>query len=294
MTTQYLKNLENLPEELTPELETLKMLAPAIWNSGFRFLTIKDGKLSEALKEPTESSSSETALRVELSEDMLTYLKDYKPVKSKAPVEELYMIDSAPFSVFIKTTVDPSVDCTLMGLSKVIDTKDPVSMEELSFVDASFWKRIYNELRLVCVDVCPRGHVISFETLCSFMADDGWSHDEAGNITKVKCPCCRLRFRVHDTIPLLCNFFTPIISADKLNTDKDRKSKDDNIDTYFSTEDDEDESVNDIRTMLRLELARGGENDDEDDEEDENYVDEEEDDEDEEDEGEVGDETSED
>lgn len=268
MINQRLKTLKEVPENLVSEIETLKILAPGLWQAGFIFLTIHQGKLTEMLKELATESSTDPGLRVELSETMLDFLREYQPKRSKT-VEGLYMIESSPFPVFVKTTLDPSVDCKLMGLSKVIDTRDPVSMEELSFVDSTFWKNIYGMLRTVCVDVCPRGHAVSFETLCSFMNDDGWSHDEAGNIVKVKCPCCRMRFRIHDTVPLLCNFFVPIIEAEQMDTNKNRKTKDDQIETYFSTEDDEDEDLVELRALvLNQTREQDSAEDDEDNEED--------------------------
>jgi hypothetical protein len=239
-----------VPDVFRKEIDALKILAPGLYMAGYQLVCIRNGKLVN-VQSSTESSTEtyEDCLKVELSEEMLNYLREYKTEQPK-PTSSLYMVESSPFPVFIRTTLDPSVDHRLMGLSRVIDTRDPVTMEELSFHDATFWKNIYNQLRNACVDVCPRGHVVSFETLCSFMNDDGWSHDEAGNITKVKCPCCRMRFPIHDTLPLLCNFFAPIVEADKQNTDKNRKTKDDQIGTYFSTEDDEDEDLEELRRLV--------------------------------------------
>ena len=275
-------------ESMVRNMEILKVVAPGLWLAGYKFLIIKDGKVFKMLNNtPTEDHQKEEGLKVELSEAMLEELKNYQKPAPPKKLPSTYMFTGTPFPVFAKMLFEKEVDPNLSGLIKVIDTKDPVSLEELTFVDAEFWKEMYEKLKNICVDVCPNGHALSFDTLCNFMNDDGWTYDQVGEICKVKCPCCRKRFQIHDTLPLLCNFFTPIVEAETAKADKDR-SKEDNISTYFSTMDDEDDDdLEEVRRMVENEEEdeeAAEEEAEEGDDDEEEFIDDEEDDDEEEDE----------
>jgi len=256
------KSFVNSAEEsMVRDMEILKVVAPGLWLAGFKFLIIKNGKVYKMLNNtPTEEHQKEEGgLKVELSEEMLEELKNYQKPAPPKKLPSTYMFTNTPFPVFAKMLFEKEVDHHLSGLMKVIDTKDPVSLEELTFVDAEFWKEMYDKFKNICVDVCPNGHALSFDTLCNFMNDDGWTYDQVGEICKVKCPCCRKRFQIHDTLPLLCNFFTPIVEAETTKTSDDA--------TYFSTMDDEDDDdIEEVRRMV--------ENEEEEDEEAEEEVEE--------------------
>lgn len=269
MSNEYITSISNIidavDEKTTTHLETLKIVGPGLWLAGYKYLIVKSGKIIQMTRErkiQEDDDAGEGELRVELSSSILEELGNYKkPTPKKTP--STYMFVNTPFPVFAPLTLEGEVDPHLSGLMKVIDKRDPVSLEELTFVDAEFWKGLYEKLKNVCVDVCPNGHALSFDTLCNFMSDDGWSMEEICELCKVKCPCCRKRFQIHDTLPMLCGFFIPVVQSEKEKTEKER-SKPDNIQTYFSTlDDEEDEELEEVRRMVASEEDEE-ENDDED------------------------------
>jgi hypothetical protein len=206
-------------------------------------------------------------LSVRLTERLMEELTTQEP----EPQPDLYMFNNTPFPVFARLKMDPQTDTPLMGLTKVIDTKDSVSMEELQFPGIDQWKMFYERLKPICVAACSNGHAVSFDTLCNFMREDGWDREECHNIIKVKCPTCRKRFEIHDMVPMLCSIFIPLAEAESERA-AEKRSKEDNIQTYFSTFDDEDddEELEELRMMVRREEDETtGEEDDE--EEDDDY-----------------------
>lgn len=270
--TNFITTVSNM--SYSEDIKTLKVVSPGLWIAGIKFIVIKDAKITNTFREKEEIDTSVVyeGLRVEISERLLEELKTIKKPVKKAK-EDLYMFSNAPYPVFAKMSFDREIDSNLMGLVKVIDQTDPATMEELSFVDDKFWKTSYEHLKNTCMGVCPNGHAISFESLCNFMKDDGWEAQEVGNLIKVKCPCCRKRYLIHETVPHLCAFFIPVVEA-MVEKEDNQRSKEDNISTYFSTLDDEDEEIQDIRQMLRNEEEAANEEDSDDsDEEDPDYED---------------------
>jgi hypothetical protein len=200
---------------------------------------------------------------VKLTEKLLDDLNAPEPEQQP----DLYMFNHTPFPVFARLKMEPQADISLMGLTKVIDSKDPVSMEDLQFPGIEQWKMFYERLKPVCVAACTNGHAMSFDTLCNFMREDGWDREECPNIIKVKCPTCRKRFEIHDMVPALCSIFMPLAEAESEKA-AENKTKEDRIQTYFSTIDDEDdEDLEELREMVRREEQETTEEDDEEDEE---------------------------
>lgn len=247
--TDFINTVMNM--NYSENIKTLKVVSPGLWIAGIKFVVINDGKIIHTFREKTDIDTSVVyeGLKVQLSEKLLEELKTIKK-PSKKSKEDMYMFSNAPYPVFSKLSFDREIDSNLMGLIKVIDTSDPATMEDLGFVDDNFWKTCYAHLKNTCMGVCPNGHGISFESLCNFMKDDGWDSTEIGNLIKVKCPCCRKRYLIHDTVPHLCAFFIPVVEA-LLEKEDNQRSKEDNITTYFSTLDDEDEDIQDLRQMVR-------------------------------------------
>jgi hypothetical protein len=221
----------------------------------------------EILKEKLSTRDNERkGLSVRLTEKLLDDLNAPEPEEQP----DLYMFNHTPFPVFARLKLEAQADISLMGLTKVIDSKDPVSMEELQFPGIEQWKMFYERLKPVCVAACTNGHVMSFDTLCNFMREDGWDREECPNIIKVKCPTCRKRFEIHDMVPALCSIFIPLAEAESEKA-AENKTKEDRIQTYFSTIDDEDdEDLEELREMVRREERETTEEED-DEEEDDDY-----------------------
>jgi hypothetical protein len=225
----------------------------------------------ELLQEKFSNLNLETEpLAVEMSEKLLDGLK--------APPADLYMFNNSPFPVFSRLAFEGPIETSLMGLTKVIDTKDPVSMEEIQFVGVDAWKAFYERLKPICVAACPNGHALSFDTLCNFYREDGWDQEELTKIVKVKCPASRKRFEIHDVVPQLCSVFS-YLSEEESERAAEKKTKEDRIQTYFSTIEDEsdDEDLEELRMMMRREEEEDETDDQDDMSEDDDYQPEEED-----------------
>lgn len=222
----------------------------------------------EELREKFNTKSIFKGLSVQLSEKLLEELTTPEPESQP----DLYMFNHTPFPVFARLKMDPQADTYLMGLTKVMDTKDPVSMEDLQFPGIDQWKMFYDRLKPVCVAACTNGHAMSFDTMCNFMREDGWDREECHNIVKVKCPTCRKRFEIHEMLPMLCSVFIPLAEAESEKA-ADKRSKEDKIQTYFSTFDDEedDEELEELRMMVRREEEETTGEGDDDEEEDDDY-----------------------
>jgi hypothetical protein len=98
------------------------------------------------------------------------------------------------------------------------------------------------------------------------MKEDDWEPEQCGDLVKVKCPACRRRYPIHDTVPLLAYVFKSIA---QLDADKEaaKRTKDDKIQTYFSTYEDEedDQEIQDLRRMVQRE-EQGNDDDESEDE----------------------------
>jgi hypothetical protein len=246
----------------SPTLNTLIRLGPGLVAMNVKYLTIEGETLHHTAETPEELNVVQNGLSVHLSRDLLSQLEQPR---------DMYMFDHAPFPVFAHMSMTERVD-SLMGLTKIIDTKDPVSMDELQFPTIDKWKGFYEALKPMCVAVCSNGHGMSFDTVCNFMRDDGWDPEECHELVKIKCPACRKRFLIHNMLPMLCAVFMPFSEAESEKAAESRKKKD-TIRTYFSTldDEDEDEELEDLRRLVQREEAEEAE-DEAEDEEDGDYV----------------------
>lgn len=249
--------------------EVVLSIGPGLLAMELPFVTVfpdSDGKrvfhacktAEERLEKFKTVNRVEDYLAVDLSDKLLEAWK--RP--------DVYIFNNTPFPIFAKIAFDHPVDHDLMGVTKLIDTKDVVSMEELKFATTESWKMLYEQLKCHCMACCPNGHALSFETLCNFMKEDDWEPEQCGDLVKVKCPACRSRYPIHDTVPLLAYVFKSIAQLDA-DKEASKRPKDDKIKTYFSTYEDEedDQEIQDLRRMVQ----REEEDDDDDESEDEDY-----------------------
>lgn len=177
--------------------------------------------------------------------------------------KEIYMMMDTPYPIFLKTRITKKkVSRLLSGMVKISEKNDPVLDEPLQFVNEDFWIEMYNSLKPVCVSCCPNGHALSLQSLCGFMLDDCWDSTEVHDIIKVKCPVCRKRYHVHESIILLARFFEALAE----NEIDEPSVKDDKIQTYFSTEEDEEDTT-EIDNLRRLVENEDNEEENEEDEE---------------------------
>jgi hypothetical protein len=69
------------------------------------------------------------------------------------------------------------------------------------------------------------------------LRDDDWDINGLPNIVRVKCPMCRIRYLIHETMVTLAYSFNSLQTA----MDPEKNSKLEHVNTYFSTLDDETE-----------------------------------------------------
>lgn len=226
----------------------LKTYTPGLIAAGVKhiYVNMEDYTFST---EPNEKYQ-----KVELTNNMIAKEK-----------KDTYMLMDTPYPVFLKTRITKrKVSRLLSGMVKICGNTDPVLDEPLQFVNEDFWIEMYKTLKPVCVSCCPNGHPLSLNTLCGFMLDDCWDSTEVHDIIKVKCPICRKRYHVHESIILLARFFEALAE----NEIEEPSVKDDKIQTYFSTESDEEDTT-EIDNLRRMVENEGNEQEDDEQEDDE-------------------------
>jgi hypothetical protein len=212
------------------EVSTLLGLGPGLLAASVEYVTISGKRVVHTSDKEELLKREEGALSVKLSEYLLSQL---------TPASQLYMLEQTTFPVFAHLDIPRDI-ASLLEFTRVIDTKDPVSMDELKFPTIKEWKTIFDMLRPLCVAVCVNGHGLSFDTLCEFMRDDGWGQDDCCELSKVKCPVCRTRSPIHSIIPTLCSVFVSF-AEEEAEKAAETPPKNDKIRTYFSTFSEEDE-----------------------------------------------------
>lgn len=146
-------------------------------------------------------------------------------------------ITNADYPLTIEIPYSGSSNPRIVPLVKIKESEDPVSKETLEFPSEETWLEIYTRLEKICVSCCPNGHPISFQSFCRMLRDDDWDITNLPNIVKIKCPMCRKRYLIHETMVTLAYSFNSLQTA----IDPEKGSELKHVNTYFSTLDDEDE-----------------------------------------------------
>lgn len=157
-------------------------------------------------------------------------------------------ITNADYPLTLEIPFTGSQNPRIVPLVKIKETEDPASKEPLEFPTEETWTDVYNRLEKVCVSCCPNGHPISFQTFCRMLRDDDWDITNLPNIVKIKCPMCRTRYLIHETMVTLAYSFNSLQTA----IDPEKNSKLEHVNTYFSTLDDEDEEE-DVGNLIEFE-----------------------------------------
>lgn len=151
-------------------------------------------------------------------------------------------ITNADYPLTIDIPYPKESNPRIVPLVKIKDSEDPVTRETLEFPTEDTWKDIYSRLEKVCVACCPNGHPMSFQSFCRMLRDDDWDISNLPTIVRIKCPMCRVRYLVHDTMLTLAYSFNSLQTA----IDPEKVSNLDHVNTYFSTLEDEDEDEENI------------------------------------------------
>lgn len=146
-------------------------------------------------------------------------------------------ITNADYPITIEVPLPKTYNTRIVPLLKIKETEDPVSREPLEFPTEDTWIDLYTRLEKLCVACCPNGHALSFQSFARMMKDDDWDISNLSNIVKIKCPVCRVRYLVHETILTLAYTFNSLQAAMDPSNGKELK----HVDTYFSTIDDEED-----------------------------------------------------
>lgn len=155
-------------------------------------------------------------------------------------------ITNADYPLTIDIPFTGNSNPRIMPLVKIKESEDPVSKEPLEFPTEETWTDLYNRLEKVCVACCPNGHPISFQSFCRMLRDDDWDINGLPNIVRVKCPMCRVRYLIHETMVTLAYSFNSLQTA----IDPEKGSKLEHVNTYFSTLDDETEEDDDMGNIF--------------------------------------------
>ena len=146
-------------------------------------------------------------------------------------------ITNADYPLTLEMPFPKIKNSRIVPLLKVKDPEDPVTREPLEFPLEETWTDLYTRLEKLCVACCPNGHAISFHTFCRMLRDDDWDITTLSSILKVKCPMCRVRYLVHETMITLAFTFNSLQAA----IEPEKVKNLDHVPTYFSTVEDEDE-----------------------------------------------------
>lgn len=146
-------------------------------------------------------------------------------------------ITNADYPITIEVPLPKTYNTRIVPLLKIKETEDPITREPLVFPTEDTWIDLYNRLENLCVACCPNGHALSFQSFCRMMKDDDWDISNLSDIVKVKCPMCRIRYVVHETILTLAYTFNSLQGAIDPSREKVLK----HVATYFSTVEDEDD-----------------------------------------------------
>ena len=158
-------------------------------------------------------------------------------------------ITNADYPLTIEIPFPKISNPRIVPLLKIKDFEDPVTRDSLEFPTEDTWLEMYSRLEKLCVSCCPNGHAISFHTFCRMLRDDDWDISNLSNIVKIKCPMCRVRYLVHETMLTLAYTFNSLQDA----VDPSKEKNLDHVPTYFSTiedEDSDDDNNNIFDTMI--------------------------------------------